>query len=88
MDLREIGWGWGVDSSGSGKGQVVVVGSCEFSDEPSGSSAMELVSYSQSPNHMVYLEITTSTKETRAQSSLSTYLVNKHPVVVNQMPTQ
>jgi hypothetical protein len=41
MDLREVGWG-GVDSSGSGQG--LVGGPRECDDEPSGFSAMELVS--------------------------------------------
>jgi hypothetical protein len=35
MDLQEMGWGHGVDWAGSGEGQVV--GSCECSNEPSGS---------------------------------------------------
>jgi hypothetical protein len=41
MDLREIGWGCGMDSPGSVQGSVV--GCCEHGDEPSGSSATELV---------------------------------------------
>jgi hypothetical protein len=43
--LMEIGWGggYGMDSSGSGQGPVA--GSCECSDEPLGSGATELVSY-------------------------------------------
>jgi hypothetical protein len=41
MDLREISWCCGVDSTGSGKRPVV--GSFECSDEPSGSTATELV---------------------------------------------
>jgi hypothetical protein len=40
MDLREIGWGE-VDSCVSGK--VLMAGSCEHGDEPSGSGATELV---------------------------------------------
>jgi len=35
MDLQEVGWGHGLDSSGSGQGQVA--GTCECSNEPSGS---------------------------------------------------
>jgi hypothetical protein len=41
MDLREIGWEVGVDSPGSGWGPVA--GCCKCGDEPSGSSATELV---------------------------------------------
>jgi hypothetical protein len=37
------GGGGGLDSTGSGQGPVV--GCCECGDEPSGSCAMELVSY-------------------------------------------
>jgi hypothetical protein len=45
MDLREIGLGGcGLDSNVSGRGPVA--GCCECSDEPSGSCATELVSYS------------------------------------------
>jgi hypothetical protein len=45
MDLREIGLGGcGLDSTVSGQGPVA--GCCECGDEPSGSSAMELVSFS------------------------------------------
>jgi hypothetical protein len=36
-------WGCGLDSTGSG--QRPVAGCCEWGDEPSGSCAMELVSY-------------------------------------------
>jgi hypothetical protein len=44
MDLREIGLaGCGLDSTGSGQGPVA--GCCECGDEPSGSCATELVSY-------------------------------------------
>jgi hypothetical protein len=44
MDLRGIGLGvCGLDSTGSGQGPVV--GCCECGDEPSGSCATELVSY-------------------------------------------
>jgi hypothetical protein len=35
MDLREVGWGRGLDRSGSGQG--LVVSSCEYGNEPSGS---------------------------------------------------
>jgi hypothetical protein len=45
MDLREIGLGGcGLDSTGSGQGPLA--GCCECGDEPSGSCATELVSYS------------------------------------------
>jgi hypothetical protein len=44
MDLREIGWGCGVDSPGSGQGPVADC--CECGDEPSGSGATDLVSFS------------------------------------------
>jgi hypothetical protein len=40
MDLRKIGWGCGVDSSGSVQEQLA--GSFEYSDESSGSGAIEL----------------------------------------------
>jgi hypothetical protein len=46
MDLGEISWEGGVcgvDSPGSGYGPLA--GSCECSDEPSGSGATELVGY-------------------------------------------
>jgi hypothetical protein len=44
MDLREIGLGvCGLDSTDSGQGSVA--GCCECGDEPSGSCATELVSY-------------------------------------------
>jgi hypothetical protein len=46
MDLGEIGLGGcGLDSTGSGQGPVE--GCCEYGDEPSGSCATELVSYSK-----------------------------------------
>ena len=35
MDLRKVGWGHGLGRAGSGQGQVS--GSCECSNEPSGS---------------------------------------------------
>jgi hypothetical protein len=41
MDLTEIGWGSRVDPVGSGYGPVA--GSCEYSDEPAGYGATELV---------------------------------------------
>jgi hypothetical protein len=45
MDVREIGLGvCGLDSTVSGQGPVA--GCCECGDEPSGSCATELVSYS------------------------------------------
>jgi hypothetical protein len=45
MDLMEIGLGGcGLDWTGSGQGPVA--GCCECGDEPSGSCATELVSYS------------------------------------------
>jgi hypothetical protein len=43
MDLGESGWGCGVDSPGSGERSLA--GCCVCGDEPSGSGAMELVSY-------------------------------------------
>jgi hypothetical protein len=44
MDLREIGLGGGGGLHSTGSGQGPVAGCCQFSDEPSGSCAMELVS--------------------------------------------
>jgi hypothetical protein len=45
MDLREIGLGGGCGMDSTGSGQGPVAGCCECGDEPSGSSATELVSY-------------------------------------------
>jgi hypothetical protein len=54
MDLEEIGWGGcGVDSPGSGEGPLG--GSCECSDEPLGSGAMELVRLG-----LIYFDITSA----------------------------
>jgi hypothetical protein len=43
--LGRLAWGCGLDSTGSGQGPVA--GCCECGDEPSGSCAMELVSYTE-----------------------------------------
>jgi hypothetical protein len=45
VDLREIGLGGcGLDSTGSGQGPVACC--CKYDDEPAGSGATDLVSYS------------------------------------------
>jgi len=58
MDLREIGLGGcGLDSTGSGQGPVA--GCCECGDEPSGSCATALVTYTELHKNPFYSQSVT-----------------------------